>query len=283
MNNKPFPFSVCKECCAGSDIVIDAELSTTSENPVQNKVIKAELDKKLDKSMVDSELSETSENPIQNKAIKTELDKKLDEKRVNHGGEATETWDINISGKANEATFAEYAFTDSQGNNFSSYTKTIVAEQAEDKSVKLTEWSINGPKESGLSEHSFATPEYVEEKLSNTRNYPYNVVNMNDIFATLEFNTNTVTHVYGGPTESGILTLQLHGDSGKNEIEETVLILDLSSLTTTPMIQIEGGIKWLNGEPPELAAGKVYMFSFVLAKGTTSNASFHLGIGGEFA
>ena len=48
MSNKPFPFSVCKECCAsgegGGSIIIDAKMSDTSENTVQNKVIKEYVD-----------------------------------------------------------------------------------------------------------------------------------------------------------------------------------------------------------------------------------------------
>lgn len=50
MAKKPFPFEVCKECCAtggeagGGDIIIDTEMSDTSENAVQNKVIKEYVD-----------------------------------------------------------------------------------------------------------------------------------------------------------------------------------------------------------------------------------------------
>lgn len=54
---------------------IDAELSDTSKNPVQNKVIKAYVDEKVANSGggssvdVDTELSNTSTNPVQNKVI----------------------------------------------------------------------------------------------------------------------------------------------------------------------------------------------------------------------
>lgn len=67
---------------------LDEALSTTSQNPVQNKVITSALNEKADKSQiptklsqlekdieigasttVDSELSETSENPVQNKVV----------------------------------------------------------------------------------------------------------------------------------------------------------------------------------------------------------------------
>lgn len=81
---------------------VDSELSSTSTNPVQNKVIKVALDGKLGKNetaaratqdgagniivdtyakktditniTVDSSLSSTSTNPIQNKAVKTAID-----------------------------------------------------------------------------------------------------------------------------------------------------------------------------------------------------------------
>lgn len=87
-------------------ITVDTALSSTSTNPVQNKVIKTELDKKAgtavattsanglmsvadktklngiakeaNKTIVDTTLSDSSTNPVQNKVIKTELDKKAD-------------------------------------------------------------------------------------------------------------------------------------------------------------------------------------------------------------
>lgn len=48
---------------------IDDTISSTSKNPVQNKVVKAELNKKVDTANVESSLSASSENPVQNKAI----------------------------------------------------------------------------------------------------------------------------------------------------------------------------------------------------------------------
>lgn len=53
MAEKPFPFSVCKECCSpssgggGESIIIDTEMSDTSENAVQNKVVKSYVDEKI--------------------------------------------------------------------------------------------------------------------------------------------------------------------------------------------------------------------------------------------
>ena len=69
----------------------DSVLSATSENPVQNKVVKAELDKKANKDdipsgvAVDSALSATSENPVQNKVVKAELDKKANKDDIPSG------------------------------------------------------------------------------------------------------------------------------------------------------------------------------------------------------
>lgn len=84
---------------------VDSSLSSTSTNPVQNKIIKSELDKKAERDVVntttnglmsvadkkkldgiavgankitvDTSLSSTSTNPVQNKIIKSELDTKF--------------------------------------------------------------------------------------------------------------------------------------------------------------------------------------------------------------
>lgn len=87
-------------------ITVDTALSNTSTNPVQNKVIKTELDKKAgtavattsanglmsvadktklngiakeaNKTIVDTTLSDSSTNPVQNKVVKAALDNKAD-------------------------------------------------------------------------------------------------------------------------------------------------------------------------------------------------------------
>ena len=48
---------------------IDSTLSSTSTNPVQNKVITNALSTKFDKANIDSTLSATSTNPVQNKVL----------------------------------------------------------------------------------------------------------------------------------------------------------------------------------------------------------------------
>lgn len=68
---------------AQTNIVVDAELSATSTNSIQNKAVKSAIDAlnttvagKLDKSayVVDAELSTTSTHPVQNKAVKSAVD-----------------------------------------------------------------------------------------------------------------------------------------------------------------------------------------------------------------
>lgn len=58
---------------SGNELVIDSTLSTTSTNPVQNKVVTDAINNKLNKTAVDSTLSSTSTNPVQNKVIQTVL------------------------------------------------------------------------------------------------------------------------------------------------------------------------------------------------------------------
>lgn len=61
---------------SGVTITVDSELSDTSTNAIQNKVVKAALDTKLDTTSytVDDTLSDESTNPIQNKAVKKAID-----------------------------------------------------------------------------------------------------------------------------------------------------------------------------------------------------------------
>lgn len=58
------------------EINVDDTLSSTSTNPVQNKVIKAALDGKAASVAVDSSLSSTSTNPVQNKVVDAALESK---------------------------------------------------------------------------------------------------------------------------------------------------------------------------------------------------------------
>lgn len=55
-------------------VTVDSTLSSTSTNPVQNKVIKQALDQKQNTLTIDSAMSSSSTNPVQNKAIKQYVD-----------------------------------------------------------------------------------------------------------------------------------------------------------------------------------------------------------------
>lgn len=59
------------------NLQVDSVLSTTSENPVQNKVVKAAIDAIEQAGVtVDAYMSNSSENPVQNKVISYELNQK---------------------------------------------------------------------------------------------------------------------------------------------------------------------------------------------------------------
>lgn len=81
-----------------SAYVVDAALSTTSTNPVQNKVVNLALSGKLDRSsyVVDDIINANSRNPVQNKTIKTELDNKVN----------TATFNTEMAKKLNNTTKA---------------------------------------------------------------------------------------------------------------------------------------------------------------------------------
>lgn len=109
-----------------SSITVDAELSATSENPVQNKVVTAELDKKLEvlgddaqapdavKFVLDSELSLTSENGVKNKTIAQEFENYAT--GVKMVAKAAEAETAQTAGSATTAETATKAAQDENGN-----------------------------------------------------------------------------------------------------------------------------------------------------------------------
>lgn len=64
---------------SGSSITVDSELNSTSKNPVQNKVIKAELDKKAAKNEIPTNLSSLNEDET-HQTVTAEEKKKWDGK-----------------------------------------------------------------------------------------------------------------------------------------------------------------------------------------------------------
>ena len=119
-------------------------------------------------------------------------------------------------------------------------------------------------------------------KILNERLYSYNTTLMDDVFRILELETNTVTYIYGESSESGEIEFNFISNANENTTEEVVIILDLYSSVNIPTIQFNENIKWLNGEPPTIEVGKVYMFSFIRAKSADGLVYKYLGIGGEF-
>jgi hypothetical protein len=93
----------------GSSITIDSEISDTSENPVQNKVVKAYVDEKVANSGggssvdVDTELSNTSTNPVQNKVITNAINAKADNTRIDLISERLDDIDSEMKDFATES------------------------------------------------------------------------------------------------------------------------------------------------------------------------------------
>lgn len=117
----------------GGSVTVDSALSTTSVNPVQNKVITAELNKKIetldDESQapdvvnfdLDSELSFTSTKGVQNKAIAEEFQK-----------------------YANGTKVVAKAAADEEGNNIkSTYVKKTEVPSGSIADAELSETSTN--------------------------------------------------------------------------------------------------------------------------------------------
>ncbi len=136
---------------SGTSITVDSVLSDTSENPVQNKVIKAELDKKIETVpsaganvvggikadvataedtqdvrigadgklktkptggstvTVDSELSSTSVNPVQNKVVTAALAEKITAPSTAAVGQIIKVKSVDSAGKPTEWEAAEMA------------------------------------------------------------------------------------------------------------------------------------------------------------------------------
>ena len=81
---------------SGGTVTVDSTLSSTSTNPVQNKVIYAALAGKQNTLTIDASLSSTSANPVQNKAVNSALAGKQDKLTAGTG--------ISISGNTISCT-----------------------------------------------------------------------------------------------------------------------------------------------------------------------------------
>lgn len=61
-----------------TSITVDTSLHDSSTNPVQNRIVKSALDKKVSRADVEDTVSFTSSNPIQNRAVAVGLSQKVD-------------------------------------------------------------------------------------------------------------------------------------------------------------------------------------------------------------
>lgn len=122
-----------------------------------------------------------------------------------------------------------------------------------------------------------------ETVIVNEGGYAYVVENIDEYLAMIQLQPNTVTYAYGTTTQSKTLEFGLLPKDENDTSEETVLILDLSASVTAPTVSFSSDVKWFNGEPPEIEAGKIYMFSFVRVKRSDVASYFYIGVGGEFA
>lgn len=137
-----------------SAITVDAELSATSENTVQNKVVTAELDKKLEvlgddaqapdavKFVLDSELSLTSENGVKNKTIAQEFENYAT--GVKMVAKAAEAETAQTAGSATTAETATKAAQDENGNVIAdTYAKKTEIPSGSAVDSELSETSTN--------------------------------------------------------------------------------------------------------------------------------------------
>lgn len=61
--------SILEKADKFKQLTVDSSLSTSSTNPVQNKIITSSLNNKLNSSAIENNISTTSTNPVQNKVI----------------------------------------------------------------------------------------------------------------------------------------------------------------------------------------------------------------------
>lgn len=155
-----------------SAITVDAELSATSENAIQNKVVDAavkNLQQQIDAGgtggsiTVDYALSTTSENPVQNKVVTAELNKKIETLEDESQAPDVVNFDLDselsltsVKGVQNKAIAEEFqkyangtkvvakAAADEEGNNIkSTYVKKTEVPSGSIADAELSETSTN--------------------------------------------------------------------------------------------------------------------------------------------
>lgn len=182
---------------------VDSSLSSTSTNPVQNKIIKSELDKKAErdvvntttnglmsvadkkkldgiadganKTTVDTTLSSTSTDPVQNKVIKSALDKKFDKSGGTVSGTLLVTSETNkevaIYGgmvNADDWVQATSGVTIGRGSSAGAFV-SLRCDRSSDTSESLKVIRDLSVEEGGLAHVTIADP--VDSNHATTKNY----------------------------------------------------------------------------------------------------------------
>lgn len=113
---------------------VDGKGFSTNDYTDEEKTKLAGIETGATKTTIDSELSSTSVNPVQNKVIATALDTKLDKS----GG--TMTGDLNLNGDLNFSQGNHLTFSNSTGNG-GAY---IIEESSSDDLPVITLYGVNG-------------------------------------------------------------------------------------------------------------------------------------------
>lgn len=251
----------------GTEVKIDEAINSTSTNPVQNKVISAALNKKVDvvagkvlssndytndektklaniaeganKTIVDTALSETSTNPVQNKVINTALSNKVSKE----DGKGLSTNDYTTEEKTKLAGIAEGA------------NKTIVDDEISTTSTNPIQNKIitaelnkkvNAVSGKGLSTNDYTTAE--KTKLTGIAagaqvniiesikvNGTAQTITDKAVNITVPTNTNQLTNGAGFQNASQV-------SSAINKALEGITTIDYQVVATLPETGIKGTI-----------------------------------------
>lgn len=139
------------------EITIDSSLSSTSTNPVQNKVIKAALDKKADNSSLTDLTSHTINNTIH---ITSDEKNILAEFSVTDSGVATtgdqfKAQDFVAKDICSDRVVSDEIITENLAAGVYLETKQLVADSADIISAKIKSLTV-GPDSNNVGENSFA-------------------------------------------------------------------------------------------------------------------------------
>ncbi len=252
--------------------------TTITENNISDISDNVEVQRDFVQTLTDLILDDV------NKKLDEELASKIDESRITKEAEdIDETWSINISGSAEKANEADKAINDEYGNRIAeTYIYDVTRLPGDEVNIMFF-----SPGFAGGPVISAPSQKYVDDAVNDRRNYPYSVIDMASVTESISLIPNNVIYAFGNFADNGTgLVVNITSGNTVGYTEESVLILDFSSVETAPTVTFNtasGTIKWINGEPPSVEAGKTYMFSFTHAKDADNNIVSLLAVGGEFA